>query len=522
MLTARIHGLRKELFTTVVALLLVLNAYHLWLGKRDFSPIARASFYDRQTHFRDRFYLLLGEHEPQCEPLQLSESAGWPRYDANFETPRENHIDRADEIRQPMQTAHDGFVRAIQNPSLLPEVPFLVSTAGIVSAAGGKYMPTFLVTLRLLRRSGCSLPVELFVKDPTEYEPRICEGVLPALNARCVVLSEVMGLQPPQPEKKKKNNNNHQEKDNDDGVQIEHYQLKSFAVLFATFETLIWLDADCIPVHDPTPLLTTDPFLTTGLVTWPDYWASTISPLYFNISRQPEFATTARASTESGVFLVSKRSHAHTLLLAAYYNYYGPSHYYHLLAQGAPGEGDKDTFLQAAAAVHQPFYTVSEKVADLGRRRFDWSDDDIIHVAMMQADPRQDYALVVQRGLRRVEDPAVADPPRAFFIHANMVKFNPGGDLLDAGKKDDEEGENGARRRLWTAPEESIHRLGYDVERAAWEEVREVSCALEGGFGAWQDVKGLCEDVKRHWQAVFEDADAHWGMGGLNFTLLSS
>lgn len=500
MLTARIHGLRKELFATVVALLFVFNAYHLWLGKRDFNLIARASFYDRQTHFRDRFYLLLSEHAPQCEPLQLSESAGWPRYNANFETPRENHIDRADEIRQPMQTAHDGFVRAIRNPSRLPEVPFIVSTAGIVSAAGGKYMPTFLVTLRLLRRTGCSLPVELFVKDPTEYEPRICESVLPALNARCVILSEVMGLQPESESQKK--------------VQIEHYQLKSFAVLFATFETLIWLDADCIPVHDPTPLLTTDPFLTTGLVTWPDYWASTISPLYFNISRQPEFATTARATTEAGVFLVSKRSHAHTLLLAAYYNYYGPSHYYHLLAQGAPGEGDKDTFIQAAAAVDQPFYTVSEKVADLGRRRFAGSDHDIIHVAMMQADPRQDYALVMQRGVRRVENPAVADPPRAFFIHANMVKFNPGGDLLDASKEEDgEDGADGARRRLWTAPEESIHRLGYDVERAAWEEVREVSCAL------WQGVEGegLCEGVKRHWQAVFEDADAH----GLNFTLLS-
>lgn len=491
MQTARIHGLRKEIFVTVLTVLLIINCYHLWLGRRDFSPIARAAFYDRQPRFRDRFYLLLSEHAPQCAPLELSESAGWPRYNAVVGTPRENHIDKADEILQPMQTAHDGFVRAMRNSNL--EVPYIVSTEGIVSAAGGKYMPTFMVTLRLLRRTGCTLPVELFVKDQTEYEPHICEVVLPGLNARCVILSEVMGLEAPK---------NTQKKEKEDGRTIEHYQLKSFAVLFASFEKVIWLDADCIAVHDPTSLLTSEPFTSTGLVTWPDYWASTISPLYFNISRQPEFPTTDRAATEAGVFLVSRKAHSHTLLLAAYYNYYGPSHYYHVLAQGAPGEGDKDTFIQAAAAVGEPFYTVSEKVADLGRRRHEWSDHDIIHVAMMQADPVEDYALI-QQGKRRVEDESVAEAPRAFFIHANMVKFNPGGDLLDASAKEDGEG----RRRMWTAPEESIRRLGYDVERAAWEEVKTISCLLEMTWeaGAW-----VCEGVLKHWQAVFENPGASW------------
>ena len=163
------------------------------------------------------------------------------------------------------------------------------------------------------------MPVELFVKDSTEYKSHICEKTLPELNARCVVLSEVMGLEKPK------------STDNTDGVKIKHYQLKSFAVLFSSFEKVIWLDADCIPIHDPATLLTTDPFKSTGLVTWPDYWASTIFPLCFIISHQPELATTDRATTEAGVFLVSKKAHSHTLLLAAYYNYYGPSHYYHLL-----------------------------------------------------------------------------------------------------------------------------------------------------------------------------------------------
>lgn len=486
----------KKVFIIVLGVLLIVNSYHLWLGKRYFGPIARAAFCDHQAQFRDRFYLLLDKYAPQCSPLEMSESAGWPRYDAVFEIPRKNHISDVDEILQPMQTAHDGFVKAIRKL----QVPYIIPTEGIVSSAGGEYMPTFVVTLRLLRRTGCTLPVELFVKDSTEYEPHICEVILPAHNARCVVLSEVMGLQSP-----KKNTKN-----NKDGVAIQHYQLKSFAVLFSSFEKIIWLDADCIPIHDPATLLNSEPFKSTGLVTWPDYWASTISPLYFTISRQPEFPTTDRATTEAGMFLVSKEAHSRTLLLAAYYNYYGPSHYYHLLDQGAPGEGDKDTFIQAAAAVGGNFYTVSEKVADLGRRRYGWSDYDIIHVAMLQADPVEDYQLTRQ-GKWRVEDSSVADAPRGFFIHANMVKFNPGGDLLDASSNDNDD----SRRRMWTAPEDSIRRLGYDVERAAWNEIKTVSCTLGVAFETWESGSGLlCEQVQKHWDAVFENPDAD----GLNFT----
>jgi alpha 1,2-mannosyltransferase len=40
--------------------------------------------------------------------------------------------------------------------------------------------------------------------------------------------------------------------------------------------------------------------------------------------------------------------HADTLLLAAYYNYNGPKHYYPMFPQKDPGEGDKETYLQVA------------------------------------------------------------------------------------------------------------------------------------------------------------------------------
>lgn len=486
----QIHNLNGKVFVTVLVVIASINFYHLWLGKRDFSLIGLATLPDRQAQLRHDLYSLLEKYAPQCPSPELGRSAGMPRFDALDDPPRKNYIDNADVLWQPMQTAHDGFVKEIRKS--WTGHPYIVATDGIVSAAGGTYMPTFVVTLRILRRTGCQLPVELFVKDSTEYEPYICETVLPALNAKCIILSEIMTLDP-DPTK-------------NTTVTIEHFQIKSFALLFSSFDNTIWLDADNLPLHDPTPLLSSKPFTSTGLLTWPDFWASTISPTYFNISRQQDFPTNARASTEAGMLLVSKRTHFPTLLLATYYNYHGPSHYYTLLSQGAPGEGDKDTFLPAASALGNPFHTVSEPVADLGRPHYpddEDADDDIVGSAMLQADPIEDYELT-RRGKWRVKDGSVAEPPRGFFVHAYNPEFNPGEDLLGAKAH----GRDGNATRVYTGPKSALRRIGYDAERGFWEEVREVTCGLEGAFESWREKKGLCEGVTRHWLDVFENPDA--------------
>jgi alpha 1,2-mannosyltransferase len=47
--------------------------------------------------------------------------------------------------------------------------------------------------------------------------------------------------------------------------------------------------------------------------------------------------------------------------------------YYMLFSQGVPGEGDKETFIQVAAAMGEPFYTASENLryfASEGWRRY--------------------------------------------------------------------------------------------------------------------------------------------------------
>lgn len=431
--------------------------------------------------FWKNFIPILENYTPNCLSPQRDGTAGAIGFNAVSSPPRPDLIIDPDMCRQPMQQAHDGFVKSIKESRHLRSV-YVSGTSGIVSSAGGTLLPVFVTSLRMLRRTGSTLPVELFVKDATEYEKKICEDVLPTLNARCIILSDIF-------------------KDQGAGsVKIAHYQLKIFAVLSSSFENVIWMDADCFPLHDPEELLRSEPFTSNGLVTWPDFWASTASPLYFNISRQEPPSMTLRASSETGVFLVSKKSHLLTLLLAAYYNYYGPTHYFTLLSQGAPGEGDKETFIHAASALGQSFYTVSEPVRPIGHAK---PDGEISGSAMVQADPMEDFQLTSQNKWR-VKDSSVAKAPRVFFIHAHYPKFDPGENLF--GSKWETAptlGANGEDSRAWTTPEDTLKRFGYDVEKNYWEEIKWTSCNLERSFRSWKSKSGICSRVQGYWEYVF-------------------
>ncbi|KAL4967296.1 mannosyltransferase putative-domain-containing protein [Aspergillus stella-maris] len=466
---------RRTILAYFVIALFLLNIYYLW---RRVPQKFNLALLDRQSQLWQRLHPLLEEYGPGCPPPVLKGSPGTRRFDANNETPRSNYISNVDEIKIPMQTMHDGFVQAIRNIQLDPV--YIPGTTGIVSSAGSTYLPTFLVTILLLRRAGSTLPVELFMKDRTEYEASICEGILPELGVKCLVLSDILGGQ-----------------DNT----IDGFQIKSFAMLFSSFENLLWLDADCAPLHDPAVILSSDPFKSVGMVTWPDFWANTAAPVYFSISRQPEPLSTARQATEAGMLLISKSTHFLTLVLASYYNYYGPDYYYTLLDQGAPGAGDKDTFLQAATALNETFYSVSESVTDVGNVT-PWNSQVAINAGYIQADPTQDFSLT-SKGKWRVKDSSVSKPPRAFFIHAGDPEFNPGKDLLGSKLK----GFDGKPTRLWTYPPEAMRRLGYDAEKAFWEQTMFIACDLQPAFETWKSKERLCEDVEAHWRAVFEDPD---------------
>lgn len=433
-------------------------------------------FWRRQIEFWRSFEHLLTGNSPDCEPPIRLGNAEMQAFVPSKKMIRPKFLEMPQKGVEKMRNAHTKFLEGIKGDP--PELAFIPGSEGLVSTAGGDYLPVFVISLRMLRRTGTKLPVEVFMADHEEYEGHICTVVLPALDARCVILSDIL-------ESAQRT------------VRITRYQFKVFAMIFSSFESILFLDADSFPLQNPEPLFTSQVFREHGLITWPDFWASSASTYFYEITGQNVPPMTDRASTESGEILLSKKTHQRSLLLAAYYNYYGPTHYYPLLSQGSPGEGDKETFLAAASVLKESFYATSEPVKPIGHVN---KDGGVAASAMVQYDPVQDYDLT-QKGLWRVKDPSVAEQPRPFFVHAHYPKFNPA-TIFDVGSPTRDA--SGNDQPVWTEEKITIESLNTKLEKVFWEEIKWTACELEGEFKTWREKKNICKNVTRYWEKVYD------------------
>ncbi|KAF7716979.1 Alpha-1,2-mannosyltransferase [Penicillium ucsense] len=446
------------------------------VSRIDETPTEYSYNINEHIGFWTEFQPLLLAFEPQCRPPRRLGDATATRFSMSEPVPRPELLKMSSREVLHMKSAHSDFVNAINtNP---PQLNYTEGTRGLVTTAGGAYLPVLVISLRMLRRTGSKLPVEVFLATHEEYEEKICDKVLPSLDAKCIVMTDILDAVP-------------------GIVKIEKYQLKPFAMLFSSFEEILFLDADAFPLSRPESIFENEPFKSTKMVTWPDFWASSASPLYYEISSQDVEPTTIRQSTESGELLISKRSHLKTLLLSTYYNFWGPSHYYRLFSQGASGEGDKETFVSAAAALGEPFYQVSEPLCAMGHR----TEGGLAGSAMVQFNPREDYRLT-QGGQWRVNGSQAA-APSAFFIHANFPKFNPATIFLNMSNVKPVFNDDGSFTRAWTIPEETIESFGRDVEKQFWADIIWTACELETEFESWRDTQGICEGVKKYWESQF-------------------
>ncbi|KAK6601943.1 Alpha-1,2-mannosyltransferase MNN23 [Botrytis cinerea] len=326
-----------------------------------------------------------------------------------------DHIIMDEKDIQVMRRSHTWFVDQLMQNA--PKLEFKQGTQGIVTSAGGDYFPPLLISLEFLRRTGSTLPVEVFLATPDEYEPLICETILPSLNAKCLILSDIIDQ-------------------HELPFSFSGYQLKAFAIIFSSFESVLFLDADNFPVYSPT------------IYSLPRLSLQNI----FKIIGLEESVLNNRPTIEAGQILVNKSHRTEALLLAAYYNAYG-DYYYHLMTQGGAGEGDKETFSIAALVLGNSFYTVSQLPRPLGSRGNG--------AAVLQADPIED---VSSRG------EAI---PKPFFIHASWPpKLNPLHNHQDS--------------RQWGSKEHSLSTFnGLDVERVAWEYMVQMACDENIIFKSW-------------------------------------
>ncbi|KAJ5107669.1 CAZyme family GT71 [Penicillium angulare] len=480
----------RTLISAILAIIWVFALITLWRTYHNNSTIESSqppiSIQASNSHdlivAHQRFWLKfhghLERHAPGIDPVIEDEKAPTEGFQAKNAPPRPEFVKVDKEDIEIMKEAHTGFVRAITTSP--PDLKYIPGTKGIVSTAGGSYLPVVVISLRMLRRTGSTLPMEIFLADNSEYEEYICDTVLPSLNARCIILSDILIAAP---------------------ATIKTYQFKPLAMLFSSFEEILFLDADAFPLKKPELLFNSEPYRTNHMVTWPDFWGSSASPLFYQIAGIPSPAMTLRQSTESGEVILSKKTHMRTLLLCTYYNYWGPTHYYPLLSQGAAGEGDKETFIAAASAVNDPFYQVSESICALGHRK---DEGGFAGSAMAQFNPIQDYELTSQDKWRVRGDQAPT--PDVFFIHANFPKFNPA-TVFEPHEVNPAFKDDGTPTRAWTIPEDIVEQFNAkgDVEKAFWEEILWTACELEDKFETWEDRTGVCAGVEDYWRKIYGD-----------------
>ncbi|KAH9901877.1 mannosyltransferase putative-domain-containing protein [Xylariomycetidae sp. FL2044] len=375
---------------------------------------------------------------------------------------------------------------------------------GVVMVGGGEYFGPAVVGIHMLRRTGSDLPVEVFVTDDAEYEPRVCEDYLPRLNARCRVLAHVLAAAvqhetPPPPPLL---------------PPLKHYQLKAQALLFSSFAEVVLLDSDSIPLVDPaTEILDAKPYTVAGLMVWPDLWAATESPKFWALAWGKKKTSSSSSSfpaglpatsSESGQLVIDKRTHLAPLLLATYYNVFGDDVYYPLLSQGALGQGDKETFMAAAVALGAPYHRVRMPADVLGRH----DGREFRGTAMVQF-------LARRNGDDDADDGAVRDDDdkqkkkkrkgvRPAFLHANTPKMNAG-HLVDEGDLLSTEGGGGRRLRLLGSEEDQKRLFGFDLESAIWDVLVQTGCELADVIREWRDRERLCERLEEHHRMVFHD-----------------
>lgn len=400
----------------------------------------------------------------------------------------------SDEEEHELKISHQ---YALDNlPNTAPEG--LYSGDGIVIVGGGKFNWLALLNIKRLRTTGCTLPVEVLIPSFEEFEIDVCTSVFPSLNAKCIYMP--MALFKDEVSRYGENSQ----------LTFKGYQYKCLAVLLSSFENVLLLDGDNIVINSPQEILTSEPFSSSGLVVWPDFWRRSTSPKFYTIAgvevsktklthaylevfhgyfQQTHEITPQEAllltsfherlgsipdpSTESGQLLISKKTHLKALLLAFYYNSFGPDFYYPLFSQGASGEGDKETFLAGAVILNEPFYQVGSFVLAIG----EFEDGEFFGHGMGQADPGEDYrrSLEFDKIVKSYEEPERSEKlkalprPKLMFLHANYPKLNPW-ELRLSGTTINARG----RHRLYGNG--LIQNCGRDVELEIWDDIQELIC----------------------------------------------
>lgn len=282
----------------------------------------------------ERIVALLARHGPGCWRVQLFHTAGRARRcvfmaeregaepageyttlaPGSYNLPGQPPVtvvatDRPANMPGEREAAANRYRRDLADASELFEPALPGDGRGVVVVGGGTYFPSAYVTIRVLRHIGCPLPVELWVAEGEAVDP---PSAIDGLGVRVrVAAAGVVG-----------------------------FAIKPHAVLSSRFAEVLYLDADCYPLSDPSRLFDDPGYRRHGAAFWPDVRGANHWPMPAAWRAMGLEPPGEEPAFESGQFLVDRRRCWLQLAMTEWMCRRGPEFYYRL-----PGVwGDKDLF----------------------------------------------------------------------------------------------------------------------------------------------------------------------------------
>lgn len=179
------------------------------------------------------------------------------------------------------------------------------------------YLPAAWVLINELRRFGCKLPIYFAHLGQIEWSPRLTELVEP-LGVKMIDLRSIERRYPARV--------------------LAGWETKAYAIEHCPYEEVMFLDADNVPIRDPSYLFDEPLYQEHGAMFWPDLpphdrreWLPSL--VWDSVGLEYD----ARPDFESGQMLVNKRKHWKALQITRWINDHSDRFYKIVF-------GDKSTF----------------------------------------------------------------------------------------------------------------------------------------------------------------------------------
>ncbi|PWN31390.1 uncharacterized protein FA14DRAFT_95163 [Meira miltonrushii] len=409
-----------------------------------------------------------------------------------------------------LKSSHARFVKDLQTEGEL-SVIYKPGTKGIIFTATGGELPYLLISIRLLRKAGSQLPIEVFLLRQQDFNKKICLEIFNSLNARCSILEEHLGSSPMPSIPQSRNPRS---------IRSQEALHKLLAIYASTFEDVLLLDPSTLAYNNPDSTLIDNPFTLSGLLFWPDFWASSISPAMEDIQQNSDEKMTKLDSIRTvdfGQLAISKSQHRDTLLLSIFYTFYGPNLFEFLQNQSSAGDRGAQAIKCAARFARKRYYQVKRQVEAIGFPNHDQKDA-FQGVAMRQSFVADDFNAVPSEKQRplfiRQSNPTLHP---AYIMDRGVTVFKAPEDQKNAIEEHDSINDSdpiripaispikedaGAHHRLWEWFDGKNMLNGwanFDPEKVVWEEIAKVACIDFKHFPDWpiNDNKGNAQNCAR-------------------------